>query len=242
MDMELAVQSKPRSFLCLPREIRDLIYGLIIPTDKIFIFLLADDDKHWSHRTDFLTFDRGYAFPTFGTSVFRLCHQAYAEAMEMWLKKGHFRLEMGEDLGPRKSLWRVACSFMSHMSHCDLSITISSAPGVQRIRDKLEFERSMVHPMIKRIVDAFVHGQKIRQMEIKFRNVERRVCLTAQADDVLPYFVRTNINNIETGMGLLRKAVSFTGVADERIHREIFEQLLCEVEKLSRPHMRGIAT
>jgi len=250
--MEFEVRSKPRGFLRLPREIRDLIYSYIIPTDKLFIFLLVKD-KPDSCTFDRFSFDRGYAFPTFETSIFRICHMTYAEATELWLKKGHFRLEMGEYLGPRNPLWTISDHYISRMAHCDLNITVPFWPWQHETwpwhqdTSGLSIGSWMLRRFLRRIVEAIVKGQSLRQIQIKVRDKLRYVCHTYDSDHMPQSFIKYVVNpsllplrcfdsfesiSVEGDMACLKWS-SMPGSTYAAIIREMYAQFLWEMAKLS---------
>jgi hypothetical protein len=252
--MEFEVRSKPRGFLRLPREIRDLIYSYIIPTDKLFIFLLVTD-KPDSCTFDRFSFDRGYAFPTFETSIFRICHMTSTEATDLWLKKGHFRLEMGEYLGPRSSnpLWTISDNFISRMAHCDLRITVPFWPWHHETwppfqeTSGLGIGSWMLRRFLRRIVEAMVKGQSLRQIQIKVRDKPKRMCHVYESDHVPQSFINHVVNpsllplmcfdkfesvNVEGDMACLKWS-SLPGSTYAAIIRGMYDQFLWEVAKLS---------
>lgn len=250
--MEFEVRSKPRGFLRLPREIRDLIYSHLIPTDKLFIFLLVKD-KPDTCTFDRFSFDRGYAFPTFETSIFRVCHMTYTEATELWLKKGHFRLEMGEYLGPRKPRWTIGDDMISRMAHCDLTITVPFWPWQHETwpwyqeTSGLSIGSWMLRRFLRRIVEAIVKGQSLRQIEIKIRDKSKHVCHVIDSDNIpLPFinyisqpillplrrFDKFQSVNVEADMAYLRWS-STPLLTYAAIIRGMHEQFLGEVAKLS---------
>jgi hypothetical protein len=194
MNMDLERQSKPRGFLHLPQEIRTLIYSYIIPTDKLFIFLLVKD-KPDSCTFDHFSFDRGYAFPLFETSIFRVCHVTYTEANDLWLRKGHFRLEMGEDLGPRNPRWKISDHFISRMAHCDLTITVPFWPWQQEISG-INLGNWMLRRFLRRIVEAIVKGQSLRQTQIIVRDMLKHACHVIDSDHIPVSFVKYITTNV----------------------------------------------
>jgi hypothetical protein len=245
MNIGFEVRSKPRGFLRLPREIRDLIYSYIIPTDKLFIFLLVKD-KPDSCTFDHFSFDRGYAFPTFETSIFRICHMTYAEATELWLKKGHFRLEMGEYLGPRNPRWVISDSFIGKMAHCDLTITLPFWPWQQEANG-FSVGIWMFRRFLRRIVEAIVQGQSLRQIQIKVRDKPKYVCYVIDSDHLplsfISYFQHPTLLplmcfdafqsvNIEADIACLKWS-SPPRLTYAAISRGMHDQLLWEVAKLS---------
>jgi hypothetical protein len=194
MNMELERQAKPRGFLQLPQEIRTLIYSYLIPTDKLFIFLLVKD-KPDSCTFDHFSFDRGYAFPLFETSIFRVCQVTYTEANDLWLRKGHFRLEMGEDLGPRNPRWTISDHFISRMAHCDLTITVPFWPWQQEING-VNLGNWMLRRFLRRIIEAIVKGKSLRQTQIIVRDVPKHACHVIHSDRIPVSFVKYITTNI----------------------------------------------
>lgn len=249
--MELQAQAKRAGLLGLPREMRDLIYDIIIPTEKVFIFLLVQDRPDLA-SIDHFPFDRGYAFPTFQTSIFRVCHQVHAEAIAWWLQNGHFRLAMGEYLGPRNPPWTLSSDFIGKVARCDLTISVPPWPLFQDFRldpKKLKFGTWMLRRVTKGVVEALAKGQSIRKIEIELRDLEDYVSWTAHADHVPESFIEyfhnpillplkevDNFRSISVEEELASiEWVSSLGGAYYEISTIMHLKLQWEVEKLSGP-------
>lgn len=245
--MEFEMRSRTRGFLRLPREIRDLIYSNLIPIDKLFIFLLVKD-KPDSCTFDRFSFDRGYAFPTFETSIFRVCHMTHTEATELWLKKGHFRLEMGEYLGPCNplGLWTISDNFIGKMAHCDLSITVPFWTWQQE-PSGFSIGSWMLRRFLRRIVESIMKGQSLGQIQIKVRDKPKHVYHVIDSDHVPVSFFNHVTNpillpllcfdkfksvKVEGDMACLEWS-SPLGPTYAAIIRGMHEQFLWEVAKLS---------
>ncbi len=211
--MELEGRPKPRGFLRLPREIRDIFYSYIIPTDKLYIFLLVKD-KPDSCTFDHFSFDRGYAFPLFATAIFRVCHVTNTEATEWWLRNGHFRLEMGEYLGRRNPRWAISDSFISRMAHCDLTITLPFWPW-QPDTGGLSMGNWMLRRFLRRIVEAIAKGQSLRQTQIIVRDKQKHACHVIDSDHMPVAFINYITTNI------LLPLLCFDGFESVEVHRDI---------------------
>ncbi|KAI9738876.1 MAG: hypothetical protein M1818_005189 [Claussenomyces sp. TS43310] len=156
--------------LNLPPEIRDEVYSHIIPTERLFILLLADS------KPGYFEFDRGYGFPGLDTAVFRVCHQMHAEALAFWFRRARFRIEFGERLkypSPEhwpKPAWTITTRTVAKMVNIQLKMTmVLSAPeSTARDQDVMVLENGyLLRQHIDRLTRAFQLEKCLRLLDIE---------------------------------------------------------------------------
>jgi len=148
------IRQRSCSFLNLPRELRDGIYSLLLPSYTTLNFAAPTRVDNAAGRF----FDIQYDMSQYSLTVLGLCQQIRAEAIALLYGTNHFEFSVGDGSGPSpfNTIRALPQSGISQIKSCAFHVVIF--PGLQK---------RLIRGWMDEICKLLMHGGKLQEIKVE---------------------------------------------------------------------------